>query len=121
MRRSETAYLQHLLDAILQVESYLLDVDEAAFLGDARTQDAVVRRLEIIGEARDVPAAALGRLVAYHLALAAYKKKDWPTALSLFQGLGDDPLARLYAERLRELIDKPPAGDWDGVFELKQK
>jgi uncharacterized protein with HEPN domain len=51
MRRSETAYLQLLLDAILQVESYLLDLDEAAFLGDARTQDAVVRQLEIIREA----------------------------------------------------------------------
>ena len=27
MRRSDTAYLQHLLDAILKVESYLLGVD----------------------------------------------------------------------------------------------
>jgi uncharacterized protein with HEPN domain len=51
MRRSDTAYLQHLLDAILKVESYLLGVDQAGFLGDARTQDAVVRQLEIIGEA----------------------------------------------------------------------
>ncbi len=51
MKRSETAYLQHLLDAILRVESYLLDLDEAAFLADPRTQDAVVRQLEIIGEA----------------------------------------------------------------------
>jgi uncharacterized protein with HEPN domain len=51
MRRGETAYLQHLLDAILKVESYLVGLDESAFLGDTRTQDAVVRQLEIIGEA----------------------------------------------------------------------
>ena len=51
MRRGDTAYLQHLLDAILKVESYLIGMDEAAFLSDARTQDAVVRQLEIIGEA----------------------------------------------------------------------
>jgi len=51
MRRGDTAYLQHLLDAILRVESYTTGLDQAAFLGDPRTQDAVVRQLEIIGEA----------------------------------------------------------------------
>jgi len=51
MRRTDTAYLQHVLDAILKVESYLLGLDESAFLADTRTQDAVVRQLEIIGEA----------------------------------------------------------------------
>jgi len=51
MRRTDTAYLRHVLDAILRVESYLQGQDEDAFLADSRTQDAVVRQLEIIGEA----------------------------------------------------------------------
>jgi len=51
MRRTEGAYLRHILDAILKVESYLRGIDEAAFRADSRTQDAVVRQLEIIGEA----------------------------------------------------------------------
>jgi uncharacterized protein with HEPN domain len=51
MRRSETAYLRHILDAISKIESYLMGLDETAFRADARTQDAVVRQLEIIGEA----------------------------------------------------------------------
>lgn len=51
MRRSEFAYLRHILDAILKVELYLQGLEEPAFMADARTQDAVVRQLEIIGEA----------------------------------------------------------------------
>jgi len=51
MKRDDTVYLQHILDAILKVESYLLNVDEAAFLTNSLTQDGVIRQLEIIGEA----------------------------------------------------------------------
>ena len=51
MRRTESAYLRHILDAILKVELYLQGLDEAAFMADSRTQDAVARQLEIIGEA----------------------------------------------------------------------
>ena len=51
MRRTESAYLRHILDAILKVETYLRDMDQQAFLADTRTQDAVVRQLEVIGEA----------------------------------------------------------------------
>ncbi|MCJ7676926.1 MAG: DUF86 domain-containing protein [Anaerolineales bacterium] len=51
MRRTDGAYLHHVLDAILKVESYLLGLDDSASLVDTRTQDAVVRQLEIIGEA----------------------------------------------------------------------
>jgi uncharacterized protein with HEPN domain len=62
MRPTDTAYLQHVLDAILKVESYLRGLDESAFLADSRTQDAVVRQLEIIGEAaKKVSSEARGR------------------------------------------------------------
>ena len=31
MKRDDTVYLQHILDAIAKAQSYLLDVDEASF------------------------------------------------------------------------------------------
>lgn len=43
--------LGHMLDAIGRIDTYLAGMDLAAFLGDSRTQDAVIRNLEVIGEA----------------------------------------------------------------------
>jgi len=43
-------YLNHVLGAISSIESYTVD-GEAAFMRDRRTQDAVIRNLEVIGEA----------------------------------------------------------------------
>ena len=44
-------YLTHVLESIDLVESYVAGVDLAAFSEDPEKQDAVVRRLEIMGEA----------------------------------------------------------------------
>ncbi len=38
-------------EAIDRIERYTEDLDEAGFLKDERTQDAVIRNLEVIGEA----------------------------------------------------------------------
>lgn len=51
MRPADTVYLRHILDSIAKIEGYLQGLDEQRFLGDPRTQDAVVRQIEIIGEA----------------------------------------------------------------------
>jgi uncharacterized protein with HEPN domain len=51
MKPIESAYLSHIHDSIVQIESYLLGMGENEFYEDSRTQDAVVRQLEIIGEA----------------------------------------------------------------------
>jgi uncharacterized protein with HEPN domain len=48
--KGDRSYLEHVLDAIERVESYTRD-GEQAFIEDLRTQDAVVRNLEVIGEA----------------------------------------------------------------------
>jgi uncharacterized protein with HEPN domain len=50
-KRSEQTLLADILDAITQVEVYTAGLDENAFSKDRKTQDAVVRNLEIIGEA----------------------------------------------------------------------
>lgn len=47
----DKVYLQHILDAIRKIEKYVQGMTLHDFLADDRTEDAVVRQLEIIGEA----------------------------------------------------------------------
>jgi len=51
MRRDDSVYLRHVLDAISRIEEYLQAVDEKAFHQRYLIQDGVIRQLEIIGEA----------------------------------------------------------------------
>jgi uncharacterized protein with HEPN domain len=44
-------HLQNALAAIARIEAYLEGQDEAGFLGNGLVQDAVIRNLEVIGEA----------------------------------------------------------------------
>jgi len=44
-------YLRHMLHAITQIETYAAGVDQTAFYENALLQDAIIRNLEIIGEA----------------------------------------------------------------------
>ena len=44
-------YLGHILQAIERCLRYAADIDESAFLQDTKTQDAVIRTLEVMGEA----------------------------------------------------------------------
>jgi uncharacterized protein with HEPN domain len=44
-------YLGHILQAIQRIERYVGSADEAAFLVSEIVQDAVIRNLEVIGEA----------------------------------------------------------------------
>ena len=51
MKKDDTVYLRHILDAIQQIRDYVQDVPAEQFLRDRLLQDGVVRQLEIIGEA----------------------------------------------------------------------
>jgi uncharacterized protein with HEPN domain len=44
-------YFEDILEAIRRVRSYTDQMSPASFRGDARTIDAVLRNLEIVGEA----------------------------------------------------------------------
>ena len=48
--KDERVYLRHVLDAIGRIRDYTADGKDA-FFADSKTQDAVVRNLEVIGEA----------------------------------------------------------------------
>ncbi len=57
MTRDPALYLGHSLESIVFIETYVADLDHDAFLMDQQVQDAVLRRIEIIGEAvKNLPA-----------------------------------------------------------------
>lgn len=50
-KRGNIEFLSDIYEATLRIELYIHDIDYENFLEDIKTQDAVVRNLEIIGEA----------------------------------------------------------------------
>ena len=48
--KSDLVYLRHILDAVQKIESYV-SVGQETFMSTSHWQDAVIRQLEIIGEA----------------------------------------------------------------------
>jgi uncharacterized protein with HEPN domain len=44
-------YLEHVLEAIERIQHYVQDMDGVGFLSTKMVQDAVIRNLEVIGEA----------------------------------------------------------------------
>jgi uncharacterized protein with HEPN domain len=70
-------YLGHTLEAIERIQSYVAGLDEVAFLVDAKTQDAVVRNFEILGE-------AARNIEHYHRAYAdAHPEAEWASMIAL--------------------------------------
>ncbi len=51
MEKENSIRLKHILESIGKIDNYLLDFNEEKFGQDSLRQDAVVRQLEIIGEA----------------------------------------------------------------------
>jgi len=56
MKKDITIFLQHMIDCIEKVEEYTETLSEEKFLRSTQSQDAVLRRLEIMGEAaKNIP------------------------------------------------------------------
>lgn len=51
MMKSDLIYLDHVLKSMHGVEEYMNEVTYEAFLSDEEKQDAVIRKLEVVGEA----------------------------------------------------------------------
>lgn len=49
MKKDPAVYIRHINDCILRIEAYVLE-GRAAFFNDHKTQDAVIRNLEVIGQ-----------------------------------------------------------------------
>ena len=58
MKRDYKLYIDDIRESIKQIEEYMKGVSEETFKKDKKLQDAVIRRLEIMGEAsRNIPRA----------------------------------------------------------------
>jgi len=56
MKRDYKLFIQDIIDSINQIQEYLKNVTEETFMKDIQLQDAVIRRIEIIGEAsKNIP------------------------------------------------------------------
>lgn len=56
MKRDYKLFINDIRESIVRIENYLKNVSEHQFMSDTKLQDAVIRRLEIIGEAsRNIP------------------------------------------------------------------
>ena len=54
--RDPTSYLKDILNSIVHIEEYVANIDYSDFSNDQKTVDAVIRNLEIIGEAtKNIP------------------------------------------------------------------
>lgn len=51
MKKDPKIFLHHILESMEEIENHIRDISEEEFSRDIKTQDAVVRRIEIIGEA----------------------------------------------------------------------
>ena len=49
--RDNSLFLKHMLEAIATIGEYLADIDEVGFQASGLHQDAIIRQIQIIGEA----------------------------------------------------------------------
>ncbi len=59
-------YLGHILKAIERIDRYTADMDEMGFLNSELVQDAVIRNIEIIGEASNNIQSGAPEFAALH-------------------------------------------------------
>lgn len=96
----------------------------------ARELDAVrvkgkVQPVRIYEPYDDIASGASDGYETFNEAISLYRSRNFEGALKLFSEskntLEKDPPSTLYIDRCRELIQHPPAEDWDGVYTAKEK
>lgn len=56
MKKDPRIFIDHILESIERIEEYLEGLSKEGFLNSKKTQDAVIKRLEVIGEAvKNIP------------------------------------------------------------------
>lgn len=69
--KNDLVFIDHVIESIELIEEYLKDVSEEEFWRLFQVQDAVVRRLEIIGEAVKISPVLPGG------SILPYRGKKW--------------------------------------------
>jgi len=75
-------YLEHIIEAIERIHAYVDNVDEIGFLASKLIQDAVIRNLEVIGEAARNIERAHPQFAAAHPELPLALANDMRNALA---------------------------------------
>lgn len=57
--KKDSVYLQHILNSIWSIESYLTGITFLDFVKNEEKQDAVIRKIQVIGEASKKVSAGL--------------------------------------------------------------
>ena len=61
-KRDLSVYIQDIIDSIEKIEEYTTGITEDEFMKNSQVHDAVLRRLEIVGEAvKKVPPSVRGK------------------------------------------------------------
>jgi uncharacterized protein with HEPN domain len=56
MRKDSKIFIEHILDCIELIEEYIKEISKEEFFNSQQSQDAIIRRIEIIGEAvKNIP------------------------------------------------------------------
>jgi len=56
MKKDPKIFIEHILESIERIEEYIKGITKDEFLSSRKTQDAVIRRIEVIGEAvKNIP------------------------------------------------------------------
>jgi uncharacterized protein with HEPN domain len=75
-------YIGHIIEAIERIYSYLDEIDEVGFLSSNIVQDAVIRNLEVIGEASRNIERAFPEFAVAHPELPLSLANDMRNALA---------------------------------------
>ncbi len=51
MKKNDLVYVDHILNSLGKIKRYISGLSKDEFLKDTKTQDAVIRKFEIVGEA----------------------------------------------------------------------
>jgi len=51
MKKDPKIFIEHILESIARIEEYTKEITKDEFLSSSKIQDAVIRRIEVIGEA----------------------------------------------------------------------
>jgi adenylate cyclase len=102
---------------MVKEEILVKEVDLIRVVGKSKSE----RVYQIIGDRNDLTPELVERINTFHKALQLYRRQEWDVAQGLFEGLGDDKLARMYVERTKQLKQSPPGEEWSGVYDLKEK
>ncbi len=107
------------------IQEKVSDKYEFRFLDRIRVKgkSKPVNIYELLGEKGKIDQEKLKTIIDFSKWIELYTARHFQEALSLFEVLAslNDTPSQKYLERCKYFIKTPPASDWDGVWEMKEK